>query len=59
MTTPTPQRPLLVRALNIVLINVGVLLLMLIPVELIFGNWVRPIKLSDLKRFSIPINADF
>ena len=41
------------------LVNIGVLLFLLVPVELIFGTWVRPMSLSDLKRFSIPVGTTF
>jgi hypothetical protein len=44
---------------KIVATNAAVLLGLLILVELIFGNWVRPMSIGDLKRFSIPINIDY
>jgi lysophospholipase L1-like esterase len=40
-------------------INAVVLLALLVPVELVFGTWVRAIGPSDLRRFSIPIGARF
>ena len=42
---------------KITAINAVVMLALLIPVELVFGTWVRPIGPSDLRRFSIPIGA--
>jgi lysophospholipase L1-like esterase len=39
--------------------NLAVLAALLIPIELIFGNWIRPMTLADLKRFSIPIGVAF
>ena len=51
--------PFIRSALKLVAINVAVLAGLLIPIELIFGNWIRPMSLSDLKRFSIPINIGF
>lgn len=56
---PRQPRPLLVRAAGVLLINILVLLVLLIPIELIFGNWIRPIGLTDLKRFSIPVDVSF
>jgi lysophospholipase L1-like esterase len=44
---------------SVILINVAILCALLIPVELIFGTWIRPLGLSDLKRFSIPISVTF
>lgn len=45
--------------LKIATINAAVLLGLLLVVELIFGNWVRPMSIGDLKRFSIPINVNY
>jgi lysophospholipase L1-like esterase len=45
--------------LKIAAINAAVLLGLLVLVELILGNWVRPMNIGDLKRFSIPINVEF
>lgn len=39
------------------LVNVAVMLGLLVPVELVFGTWIRPMRLGDLKRFSIPIDV--
>lgn len=44
---------------KLVAINVLVLAVLIVPVELIFGTWIRPMGLQDLKRFSIPIGAQF
>lgn len=40
-------------------VNAFLLLALLVPVELIFGTWTRPMRLSDLKRFSIPFDQRF
>ena len=53
------RRNALASAALLIAINVGVLVALLVPVELIFGNWIRPMKLSDLRRFSIPIGVTF
>lgn len=58
MTQPSTQS-VLHRAIKVVLVNLLVVIGLLVPVELIFGNWIRPIGITDLKRFSIPINAQF
>lgn len=39
--------------------NLLVLVVLLVPVELIFGNWIRPFEISDLRRFSIPVGVTF
>jgi hypothetical protein len=52
-------RNALTRVLLAVLVNLGLLVALLIPVELIFGTWIRPMQLGDLKRFSIPIGTSF
>jgi len=44
---------------KVVIINAVILLAMLIPVELVFGTWIRPMGFTDLKRFSIPIKTVF
>ena len=46
-------------AMKVVLVNGLVFALLLAGVELIFGNWLRPLALSDLKRFSIPIDVSY
>ena len=46
-------------ALKLLLVNIVILLAMLIPVELIFGTWVRPVGMRDLRRFSIPIDVRY
>jgi lysophospholipase L1-like esterase len=56
----TPARRGLLRTLlQLALVNVVVLLALLVPVELIFGTWIREMTLGDLKRFSIPIGVTF
>lgn len=47
------------RLLKVGLVNVIVLLLLLIPVELIFGGWIRGRGIDELKRFSIPIGISY
>jgi GDSL-like Lipase/Acylhydrolase family len=44
---------------RVILANVALLAVFLVPVELVFGTWVRPMSLTDLRRFSIPIGATF
>ena len=44
---------------KIVAINAAVLVGLMVLVELFFGNWVRPMNIGDLKRFSIPINVHY
>ena len=57
--TTAARRPVLRTAVLMLAVNVGVLLALLIPVELIFGTWIRPMRLADLKRFSIPFDQRF
>jgi lysophospholipase L1-like esterase len=45
--------------LKVAAVNAAVLLGLLLLVELILGNWVRPMSIGDLKRFSIPIDVKF
>jgi lysophospholipase L1-like esterase len=45
--------------LKVAAINAAVLLALLLIVELFLGNWIRPMSIGDLKRFSIPINVKF
>jgi lysophospholipase L1-like esterase len=40
-------------------VNVAVLIALLAVVELVLGNWVRPMTLRDLRRFSIPIDVTY
>lgn len=40
-------------------VNIAVLLLLLIPVELVFGGWLRDGGVDDLRRFSIPIGVRY
>lgn len=40
-------------------VNAGIFLLLLVPVELVFGTWIRPMGLSDIRRFSVPVGARF
>jgi hypothetical protein len=47
------------RAAKIALINIAVLFGFLACVELIFGNWLRPLDVNDLKRFSIPVDVRY
>ena len=56
MTKPSS---LLGRVATLVLSNLGLVALLLIPIELVFGNWVRPFGLSDLRRFSIPSGVTY
>ena len=44
---------------KVALVNAAILVLLLVPVELIFGTWLRSFGLEDLKRFSIPIDVRF
>jgi lysophospholipase L1-like esterase len=46
-------------AVKLVMVNALVLCVLLVPIELVFGTWVRPMGPSDLKRFSIPIGVKF
>lgn len=50
---------LVTSALRLIVVNAVVLLALLVPVELVFGNWIRPLGLRDLRRFSIPIDTSF
>jgi hypothetical protein len=47
------------RLVVIVLANAVLMGVLLVAVELIFGNWVRPLALRDLRRFSIPIDVRY
>lgn len=60
-TTPAPRRKMgPVKAVLAMLgVNAAVFLTLLVPVELIFGTWVRPMGLSDIRRFSVPVGARF
>ena len=51
----TRQTSVARRVAQVLAVNIAMLLVLLVPVELVFGNWVRPLALKDLKRFSIPI----
>lgn len=44
---------------SIAAVNVTLLLALLVLVEVVFGNWVRPLTVRDLKRFSIPIGVSY
>ena len=44
---------------KVLLVNAAILIGLLIPVELAFGTWIRPMALSDLRRFSIPLDTRF
>lgn len=49
----------LVSALAVIAVNLIVFAVLIVIVELIFGTWIRPMRLSDLRRFSIPIAVTF
>lgn len=49
-----PRRSALQRVMTVAAVNVGLVALLMVPVELILGNWIRPFGLRDLRRFSIP-----
>lgn len=57
-TARPPRRPLRKLA-TLVTVNALVLLALLIPIELLFGTWVRPLRMSDLRRFSIPVGSRY
>jgi lysophospholipase L1-like esterase len=44
-------------AVTVTAINILLVLALLVPVELVFGTWVRPMRRSDLRRFSIPMGV--
>lgn len=52
-------RSLVRSALVVTAVNAAVLLALLVPIELIFGNWIRPMRLGDLKRFAIPVGVSY
>jgi hypothetical protein len=37
-------------------INAAIFLILALVVELLFGNWIRPMTVEDLRRFNIPIS---
>lgn len=47
------------RGVLVVVGNALVFLALLIPLELVFGTWIRPIRLSDIRRLSVPIGTKF
>lgn len=49
----------LMAAARVAAINCVLLVALLVVFELTFGNWLRPMRLSDLKRFSIPISVHY
>lgn len=49
----------LATAAKVLAVNALVFTVLLAGVELVFGNWVRPLSLNDLKRFSIPIDVSY
>ena len=57
--TTEPTSSWVATAINVVLVNGLVFTVLLAGVELVFGNWVRPLALNDLKRFSIPIDVGY
>jgi lysophospholipase L1-like esterase len=60
MTEPATRfSPWPVRAAKVITANVAVLGVLLVVFELVFGNWLRPISLNDLKRFSIPVEVEY
>lgn len=50
---------LLRRTIKVVAVNAAMFLALMVVVELVFGNWVRPFGLRDLKRFSIPTGVSY
>lgn len=44
---------------KLVAVNLAVLALLLVVLELVLGNWIRPLDIDDLKRFSIPVNVKY
>ena len=58
MTTPSSV-PILRRVAIVLAVNAALVALLLVPVELIFGNWIRPFALRDLRRFSIPSGVTY
>jgi len=57
--TSEPTSSLVATAMKVLLVNGLVFAVLLSGVELVFGNWVRPLALGDLKRFSIPIDVSY
>lgn len=53
------RRSRLTTAAAVVAVNLLLLAVFLVGLELIFGTWIRPMRLSDLRRFSIPIDVRF
>lgn len=51
------RSPRIRRFLAIVGANALMFLLLLVPVELIFGTWLRSMGMSDIRRFSVPVGA--
>lgn len=49
----------LLAIVRILIVNAAVLGLLLAGVELVFGNWLRPLTLHDLRRFSIPVDVQY
>lgn len=45
--------------IKVAAVNAAILLGLLLVVELVFGNWIRPLGVADLKRFSIPIGVEY
>jgi lysophospholipase L1-like esterase len=40
-------------------VNCALAAILLVVFELVFGNWVRPLGVRDLRRFSIPVNVQY
>lgn len=55
----SPRRSRLATAAAVVAVNLLLLAVFLVGLELVFGTWIRPMRLSDLRRFSIPIDVRF
>jgi len=54
-----PQTSLAMRIAALVLGNLIILAALLIVFELVFGNWIRPLGVEDLRRFSIPVDVQY
>jgi lysophospholipase L1-like esterase len=44
---------------RVALVNCAVFAALLVILELVFGNWIRPMEINDLKRFSIPVGVQY
>ncbi len=43
---------------KVALVNGAIFLVLALIVELVFGNWIRPMTVQDLRRFSIPVSFE-